>query len=177
MPPSRPRGLIAAIASVMCLVLAGGCQSPPAGREGGSAESRPATASPGGGGAQGVGDLAGLARLCNVPASVTAARWQTYQQGPDWGLVALLEVAPGREPSPESLLGPALSSDTVMVAPAGVPAWARESGVEFTPTAARGLYRVNRPVHEPSAFIRSPLLHGFVVQVNSGTLLLGLHTR
>ncbi|WP_153559382.1 hypothetical protein [Roseimaritima sediminicola] len=120
-------------------------------------------------------DLAGLEKLCNVPANVQSVKWSTGTLGNDWYLVAVFKMR-----DEWSLSATVVKDDTdkVFVGYKELPHWFLDaSSVTFTRTQAPGVFSVDTVVYHPSEYTKSPLLSGFLLNPSDEMLVMGLHTR
>lgn len=118
--------------------------------------------------------LEDLRKLCNIPEYVDSAKWQTFSEGNDWGILIFLKVKEEDAPSINEKLKVKAGS-RIMLGFDAIPEWLDNTEI-FSKTILSGTYEVNQTIYEPQDFEKSPLLNGFVLRPQKEALIVGLHT-
>lgn len=121
-------------------------------------------------------DIDKLSKLCVVPDYVESVKWQSYSQGNDWGILAILTVSSDASYDFSSLFTEKVATK-VMLGVSESPSWLGSHANLLSKTKLKGIFETKEKIFEPDLFEQSPLIHGFVLWPDENTLILGLHTQ
>ena len=107
-----------------------------------------------------------LAKLINLPQRPQQVLWQSVEQGDDWTLIAVLRFS---SPEVQALLSgePKFEGEMPLISKSQVFDWFPSGLRSMLVPADVNTYEVKGNLHTPERFFRSPLVHGYMMRIQS----------